>query len=504
MASDVLFNNIPGNLLVPFFFAEINSGGSPYTNQPKLLLVGPKLAAGTAPAGAVYGPIQSASEADAKFGVGSVLAWMYRIARRNAPFQPLWAFPQGDPAGAAAAGSITFQAPGVTGAAIVQVLGRDVPFQVNAGDNASTVAANAVIAINALSLPVTAAQDGTTPAKVNLTCRHVGAIGNGLELQVATDQSNVLTSTNTTVAAMTGGSGVPTLTTALANLGDDEYDYIASPYADTSSLNALRDFLSDSAGRWSPMQQLYGHHQSALFGNLSSLVTLGHSRNDQHASIMGSQVSPTPVWEWAAAVAAKEAAHLSTAPEMSRPLRSLPLDGVLPPRDRSLWFDKTDRQALYADGISCYTVDLDGTVRIDRIVTTYKQSAVGVPDSTFRAINTMFQSMFVARYMRSAVSNRHGRQGLVDDNPYNLSELTTASDIRDTVVHAYEDLVALGVAENADVFAQYVVVQRDPNYANRVNGYLPIDVVNQLDIFAANITIFEQYRTASGAVAIPA
>ncbi|WP_316168961.1 MULTISPECIES: phage tail sheath subtilisin-like domain-containing protein [unclassified Bradyrhizobium] len=504
MASDVSFNNIPSNLLVPFFYAEINSGGSPYANQPRLLLVGPKLAGGAAPAGAVYGPIQSASEADAQFGVGSVLAWKYRVARKNAPFQPIWAQPLADPAGSAAAGSITLPAPGVTAAAILQILGRDVPFQINAGDSAATVAANAVLAINALNLPVTAAQDSTTPAKVNVTCRHLGAIGNGLELGIATDQPNVLTSSNTTVVAMSGGTGVPTLPMALANLGDAEYDFIASPYGDTQSLNAFRDFFADSSGRWSPMQQLYGHHQTAVFGNLSTLVTLGTVRNDPHGSIMGSQAAPNPPWEWAAALAAVESAHLANPPELSRPLKTLPLNGILPPRDRSLWFDKTDRQALYADGISGYTVDADGTVRIDRVVTTYRQTAAGVPDSTFRNINTMFQSMFASRYFRSAVSNKHSRQGLVDDNPFNLSELTTPSDIRDTVVHAAGDLVALGVIENLDIFAQYVVVKRDPLNADRVNGFLPIDVVNQLNIFAANITVYEQYTTASGAVAVPA
>ncbi|MCH6106626.1 hypothetical protein MMA84_23785, partial [Salmonella enterica] len=84
----VPFNNIPGNILTPFFFAEINSGGTPFEGNPRVLLLGPKLAGGTAPAAVPYGPIHSAAEADALFGVGSVLSFMYRIARNNAPFQP--------------------------------------------------------------------------------------------------------------------------------------------------------------------------------------------------------------------------------------------------------------------------------------------------------------------------------------------------------------------------------------------------------------------------------
>ena len=62
-------------------------------------------------------------------------------------------------------------------------------------------------------------------------------------------------------------------------------------------------------------------------------------------------------------------------------------------------------------------------------------------------------------------------------------------------------LVALGVTENPDIFAQYVVVERDAVDANRVNAYLPVDVVNQLRVFAANVTTFLQYTTPSGQVA---
>ena len=149
----VLFNNIPGNELVPFFYAEINSGGTPYQASPRVLMIGQKLAAGTATAGVVYGPIQNEREADAVFGVGSQLSAVYRIARKNAPFQPIWALPLADPAGAAAAGSATFTAPGVTGAAILNMLGRRVVFQVNAADTGANVATNAATAINAMACP---------------------------------------------------------------------------------------------------------------------------------------------------------------------------------------------------------------------------------------------------------------------------------------------------------------------------------------------------------------
>jgi phage tail sheath gpL-like len=498
----VAFNNIPGNLLVPFWYAEINSGGTPFQNNARVVLIGQKLTAGTATAGTIIGPIQNQAEADAFFGVGSMLSAMFTIARRNAPFQPLWALPLADPAGAKATGSLTFTAPGITGAAILWALGRRIVFQVNASHTAAQVATSAALAINSANLPVVAAVDGTTPAKINVTARHIGALGNGLEMTYAIDESNILNAANVTVVAMSGGGGVPDLAAPLASLSDQEYDFLVGPYSDATSLNAVRDFLDDTAGRWSPIQQLYGHYFSMQFGTLSGLVTYGDTRNDQHATVLGSQRSPTPEWEWTAALGGKASAHLGDAPEVSRPLQTLTLDGVLPPRDRGVWWDIVDRQALYADGIAGYKVRTDGIVAIDRVVTTYQKTAAGVGDGTFRDVETMFQLMFAVRYFRTQVSNRHSRQALADDNPFNLPEIATPKSIRNTLVHAYNDLVALGVLEKAELFAQYVVVERDPNDANRVNAYLPFDVVNQLRVFAANATAFLQYQTPSGDSAV--
>lgn len=491
----VQFNNIPGNLIVPFWFAEINSGGSPYQGQSRLLLLGQKLSTGSAVADTPIGPIQSEREVIAFAGNGSMLVDMYRIARRNAPFQPIWLLPVADPAGAAAAGSITITAPGTTGVGVLSVCGTRLAIQINAADTATVIATAIKDAINNAGIPVSATN---TAGVVTVTSRHVGTLGNNLELRVKTDEPNLLTTTNAVIVAIgtgTAGTGTPTLTTALANLGDDEFDWIAGPYSDTTSLNAIRDFLADtSTGRWSPIKQLYGHYITAAFGTLSTLVTLGNGRNDRHVSIIGSQVSPSPVWSWAAAVAGQAAAHLTDAPEVSRPLQTLVLEGIAPPISRSVWWTITDRQALYVDGIGAYKVTVDGLVQIDRIVTTEQVNAAGVPDTTFRDIETIGQLMFVARYFRTEVSNRHSRQALADENPAGVAEITTPRDIRNTLIHIYRELVALGVLEKADVFAQFVNVERDGNDANRINAYLPVDVVNQLRVFAANITTFLQYR----------
>jgi phage tail sheath gpL-like len=499
------FNRVPSNIRVPFFWAEINSGGSPYEGFPRPLLIGQKLSGGVAAANVLYGPISSAADADAQFGVGSMLAAMYRIAALNAPFQPIYALPLADPSGAAAAGTVSVNGGtslGKTGVGTLYVLGRRVDVQVNAADAAATTAAAIAAAINALNVPVSAAVDGTNTYQVNVTARHVGALGNGQEVIVAADTPNVFTGSNITITALSGGSGTPALDTALANLGDEEFDWLAMPYADTTSLNSIRAFLSDNSGRWSPQKQLYGHCVAVNFGTLSTQTTLGAGRNDQHATILGSQASPTPQWEWAAALAGVVVQHLANPPELSRPLQTLILDGVLPPRSKLNWWTTSDRQALYTDGIAGYKVDVEGNVRLDRVITTYQQTAAGVPDATFLDIETMAQLMYATRYFKTAVSNKHARQALADDNPFANPAITTPRDIKNTLIHAYNDLVALGVLENGDIFAANVNVERDALDANRVNASLPLDTVNQLRVIAVNETAFLQARTASGALAL--
>ena len=74
------------------------------------------------------------------------------------------------------------------------------------------------------------------------------------------------------------------------------------------------------------------------------------------------------------------------------------------------------------------------------------------------------------------------------NNPQGVGGIATPDDIRDAIIHAYNDLVALGVFENAALFAQLLVVERNISDPNRIDVYLPVDHVNQLRIVAVNAT----------------
>lgn len=364
-------------------------------------------------------------------------------------------------------------------------------------DTGATLAARLNAAINAAEgCPVTST---VTAETITLTARHKGTAGNSIYLDcdyygVAGPMANSLF----TLTQMSGGTGDPDFTTALASLGDDEYDWMVGPYSDPVFLALMNTLLNGSSGRWSPASMLYGHYLGIYYGTPSAAMTYGVTQNDPTCSIFNIYRAGSPSWKWAAALGGRIAAHLTEPPELSRPLQSLDLIGILPPKDVANRPDKQTRNALYFSGISSYHVD--GPTRvcsIDRIITTYQRNEWNSPDYSWLDIETRAQAMYAIRSMRAAVTGNYGRCALMDDNPEGLQGVATVKDIRSTVVHEYKRLWKLGVVDNPDLFEAQLIVERNTVDFNRVDIYLPADVVNQLRIVAVNYTSFLQYPQAA-------
>lgn len=493
----VQFNNIPANIRVPLFYAEINPAQAPYQSNSRLLLVGQKLTAGSATA---REPILVTGSEDGLFGPDSMLAIMYKKARLNAPIQEIWALPIADPvAGTVATGKIavtgTFPVTQNT-SLVFYIHGVRFRVTVKTTDTAASVATAIAAAINASVEPclVTAAVNGTVTTEVDVTTRHKGAIMNKVRIEHSLSPDDPpAAKLLLTITQPAGGAGNPSLATELANLGAEEFDWIAGPYSDTADLDDMGLILDATSGRWSPYQQLYGHYITHRDGTVGELTAHGLLRNDPHVSIMGSTNAVSPPWEWAAALGAQAVVHLQEAPELSRPLQTLPLIGIRGPKLSADRFDISERQTLYYAGISGFTVNRDGSVAIDRVVTTYQRNAYGSPDPSWLDINTIAQLVYGIRYLKAKITGQWGRAALADDNPTGIQGLATARDVRTTIVHGYRELVSLGVYENEDVFNALLIVERAQNDANRLDIYLPLDSVNQLRIIAVNATSFLQF-----------
>ncbi|EMU6158051.1 phage tail sheath subtilisin-like domain-containing protein, partial [Yersinia enterocolitica] len=292
-----------------------------------------------------------------------------------------------------------------------------------------------------------------------------------------------------TLTPMAGGTGAPDLAGGLANLQDRTFDFIINPYTDTVSLDALKAFLSDSTGRWSYSQQLYGHSFAAQSGTYGQLTAAGELRNDQHASLLGIHHSPTPAHIWSAAYVGAIAQSLRNDP--GRPLQTLAVNGVLAP-PLSSRFTLTERNNLLHSGISTVTVADDGTVQVENIITTYQTNKYGAEDDSYLQIETLFLLMFVTRYLRTQVTSKFARMKLAADGTRFAagSAIITPNVIRAELIAQYQTLEFNGYVQDAKGFARGLIVEKSASNPNRVDVLWTGVLINQLRIFA----VLNQFR----------
>jgi phage tail sheath gpL-like len=483
----VQFKNIPQALRVPLFYAEVdNSQANTATAQQRALIIGQMTSLGNGVAGI---PVlsQGVSDAQAVGGPNSMLAQMVAAYRGADTFGELWLLPLADAAGSTAAtGSIAFTAAATANGTLSLYLGGvRYTMPVTTTQTTAQLATALAAIINAdATCPVTATASTST---VTFTADNKGATGNDIDLRVnylgTAGGEATPTGLTFTITAMTSGATAPTLSTALANLGSQSYDFIVCPYTDTTSLDALKTFMNDTTGRWSWSQQIYGHVFAAQRGNLSALVTAGTARNNQHETIMGVYDTPTPCYVWAAAMTGAAAASLRTDPAL--PLQTVAIPGVLPPPLQSR-FQLSDRNTLLYDGISTFMVADDGTVAIENLITTYQKNAFGNADNSYLEVETLFTLAYVLRYMRTAITSKYARVKLADNGTRfgAGAAIVTPNTIRAELIAQYRALEDAGYVQNADAFKAALIVERDKSNPNRVNVLYPPTLIAQLRVFA--------------------
>lgn len=503
--SDIVFNNIPGaGLSAPIFSFEVNSGGQ-YQQVDRFIIVGKKTAAGTMALNSPV-PVFDQNTVDAFAGPGSQLREMFRICAQNAPAAPFWIMAIDDSSLVAATWTNTIGTlPGV-GVGTFEIMGEQIQIPVGAADTPTTIAAAIAAAVNAYYNPLTGAMLPVTAtsaaAVLTYTARNKGLEFNEVDFYVNSKlPNNIFAASGVwTLAAGTAGSGSPSVAAALAVLGDDPADYIVSPWSDATSLGVYNTLDSDVSGRWAWLRQSYGHVWSASVGSFSALTTLGLTLNDRHTTVMGciapgANGTPHPTWLWVSAIAARLQSWLSdcVTGNVSRNHSGLVLQGIRAPRDRSVWPNYNGRNVLINSGISTFKVGADGSVQIDKIVTTYRTGTSGNPDTVFRDIQAMYQVAGGLKYMRAVLAQEHGTKAIADSNPGSLGAISTPADIQATFIHAYSQLCTNGVFEHADTFAQLLTVQRNSQNPARVDAFVPLDRVNPLDILAANATVYQAF-----------
>lgn len=505
MQGPVSFENTPGDVLVPAYMVEFNAGPPNYSGTSRQIILGRALALTIAASGV---PVNVGGQnPNTVCGLGSIGAEQILYARRRNPLGEIWFLDVGAPAGAAAAkGALTFTGTATSSGTLVRYLGGErysVPVAV--GDIGADVAAAFAAVVGQgytkfgyrMLAPVAAVVDGTDTTKVNLTARHVGTEANAFRIEAGLDGDEVeVPGIAVAITAMATGTGDLDMAAALAKLGAQPYDWICGPYNSAAQLDAVRDFLADSGnGRSAPLVGLLGHYTTHKEGNLAALTAFGQTRNDRHVTVAGLYQWPQSPWCIGAALCGEIAflknlgRSLATAVEVARPMQTRVLEGLRPPKDPNAVFAMADRDSLLRNGISTFTVTADGQMACDRIVTSYRVNASGLPDRTWLDIEDIAIAAYCARYFRNKLLGAYPRCVLVEDNPAGLQGVVTPADLEATSIHAATDLNRAGLIRQLALFVTNLRIF--PDYANdRANFYLPITAAAQLRVFAANQTSF--------------
>ena len=484
----ISFDHIPANIRVPFFYAEVNNSQASLSQQEnRTLIIGQKLAAGTATPDALA-LITSVDQAKSLFGVGSMLARMVQIYKRNNIFTELWCLPLDDNgAGVAATGTLTITGPATkSGTLNIYLGGQRIQVVIASGDTATQIGDAIDTAVAAVSsLPVTS---NNVTGTVTFTAKHKGEVGNDIDIRVnylgELGGESTPAGVGVAIVAMASGATNPTLTAAIAAMGDQEFDAIVMPYTDTTSLDAMKSEMDDITGRWAWNRQVYGHVFSAKKGTVAALGTFGNGRNDPHMTVIGYNDSPTPSYEWVAGYTGP--ASLALAIDPGRGLQSLVIKGVLAPPVSSR-FTKDEKNVLLHDGIATWEVS-GGELRIQRSITTYQKNAFDEDDDSFLDVTTLFTLQKILRLLRAAITQKYPRHKLADDgtNFGAGNAVVTPNVIRAELVAMYSQMVADGLVENIEAFKAALIVERSTSDANRINVLYTPDLINQLRIFAVH------------------
>lgn len=484
----ISFNSIPNNLRVPFVVVEISASQAqqgPSLLAYRALLIGQKLAGGTAAADAVV-RCTSVDDAIVKGGRGSMLhrqalAWF--ASNRSTE---LWLGVLADNgAGVAATGTIVVTGPAAAAGTIALYFGGErITVGVALNDSQNAIATAIAAAITAApDLPVTAS---AATATVTLTFRHKGTVGNSYDVRANyLDGETLPTGVGLTITALASGTTNPVLTNLIAAIGDLWFQVWTHPYTDATSLSAIE---ADLLSRFGPMRAMDGIAITSASGSFSTLTTLGTGRNSQQSIIVAQPgAAPvTPPMEFAAEVAGLVA--FAGAADPARPFQTLQLARAKAPPENDQW-SLDERNLLLFAGIATSKRVTGGAVQLDRIITTYRTSPSGATDTAYLDATTMLTLLYLRFDFRNRMQLRYPRHKLANDGTRMAAGqlVMTPALGRAEALTWFRDSEQLGLVESFDQFKRDLVVERDATDPNRLNFLLPPDLINQLIVTAAQI-----------------
>jgi len=460
----ITFSNVPDALRYPGAYIEINGNQAGLGGDlPKMLLVGQKLATGTAPAGEIT-LCANVPDAIAKAGAGSMLAQMAARYRNVDTNFDLYLLPYSDnAAGVMATGTIEVTSPATASGMLALYIGqRLVTVGINLGMTAAQIATAIAAAITAAGtdVPVTVA---AALAVVTLTARHKGTCGNGIDIRLSIYGEPVPAGLVLDITAMADGAGDPAPGDLAAIIGQRWFRYVCLGINDAATLAAWH---AESQRRYQPPVQAGFRAFTAYHGDYASGAAFGETKNYEHIADLYLDLEPALPWEAAAVLAAAAAPRLYNNPVIS--LEGVPLPGLI---GTSGYNDFTQGNSLLFKGMSVMEVGTDGSCTIKRLISMYQTRSDGTADDAYLDIN-IAEVMERIRYEQriGAIQRFRGTVAAKTNEGYRPGlPITTEDSVRAYLLSLYKNtlMAEYGWVQGYDYYKSSLVVNQNADNPSR-------------------------------------
>lgn len=398
---------------------------------------------------------------------------------------PVYAIALTDTAGSKSEQAITWPAGVATANSTLHMYvgGQYMPVAIEEGDDQDDVATKVGAAVDAkTSLPMV--EKAVVAALVTLESKFSGEAGDSISIQFNRGIKEAFPSGIGAPAVVpSAGSGDPSIVPAIAAIVDTQYTHIHLPYDNTTAQNLIKAELDD---RFGPEDQQWGVSYTAVNDSTANLIIYGNARNSQL------QVYPSfdpgtasPLFECMASLIA----ILAGEPDPALPFQTLSIPGIagaLP--GVGLRRRRSERETLLSDGISTTVVADGGTVKVERIITSYQTNPGGSPDISYKNLNTVL-TVLVFRDAINAHFSKFARYKLArDGNTFGAGQkVMTPNTAKSELVGVFEVFENAAILEDVEGFTASLIVEISPVDPDRLEYSCNPDTVNQFRILAGVI-----------------
>lgn len=489
----ISFASISLNTNVPGAYVEFDgsrAGGGISVQPHEVLLIGQKLAAGSAASAAMTQP-NSVDESRVLFGNASMGAQMFAAYRGLDTTTPVHCCMVDDAAGTQATGSFAFTGPATeTREMVLYIAGRRVAIGVASGDTAADLETKALAAL-ALTEDLPVSYAGAASTGVDLTALHDGTMGNFIFLGHSLGAGERLPAgVGCTITPMSGGATDPSLTAVVTAMGDDQYNTIVCGLSLKTEVDKI---VAELESRWLPPRQIEGLLFISRNDASADLTTTGNSYNTPQLVVPGYEENAycRLPWEVAARAAAISAKRTQADPSTATVGADMGATYAAAPRGSR--FSWGTRNTLLTDGISTIKAGSDGRMLLEKLITTYQTNSLGLPDKAFQSEHHMRLLAAIRYSFRTWMSSKFVRNGVAakladDGNEVADGTVVTPATATSEALAWFLSMRDLGWVENYEQFAAELRVERNATDKDRLDFYLPPDLINALLVTAAKVS----------------